>query len=77
MSGETRDTALGGESKKPKKAGTLVSAFIEKTAYDALLKHCESTGQSKTKAIERAIMSYCKRGEADNGGNGREGAKPG
>ena len=49
---------------KPKKAGTLVSAYIEETAYQALLKHCEATGQSKTKAIERAIMSYCKASEA-------------
>ena len=44
---------------KPKKAGTLVSAFIEEKAYLALKEHCEVTGQSKTKAIERAIMSYC------------------
>ena len=48
---------------RPKKSGTLVSAYIEKRAYDALVRHCEATGQSKTKAIERAIMSYC------NGGN--------
>ena len=44
---------------KTKKVGTLVSAFIEQNAYNALLKHCEVTGQSKTKAIERAIMKYC------------------
>lgn len=45
--------------KRAKKAGTLVSAYIEKDAYDALQTHCEITGQSKTKAIERAILSYC------------------
>ena len=33
---------------KPKKAGTLVSAFIEEKAYLALKEHCEVTGQSKT-----------------------------
>lgn len=44
---------------KSKKVGKLVSAYIEQKAYDALLKHCEITGQSKTKAIERAIMCYC------------------
>ena len=44
---------------KTKKVGTLVSAYIEQNAYNALLKHCEVTGQSKTKAIERAIMKYC------------------
>ena len=44
---------------KSKKVGTLVSAYIEQNAYNALLKHCEITGQSKTKAIERAIMQYC------------------
>lgn len=44
---------------KPKKEGTFVSAFIKKDAYELLLKHCESTGQSKTKALERAIENYC------------------
>lgn len=42
-----------------RKEGKLVSAYIEQDAYDALVKHCEITGQSKTKAIERAILSYC------------------
>lgn len=42
-----------------RKQGTLVSAYIEQGAYDALVRHCEITGQSKTKAIERAILSYC------------------
>ena len=44
---------------RARKAGTLVSAYIEQRAYDALQRHCEVTGQSKTKAIERAILSYC------------------
>lgn len=49
--------------KRKTKSGTLVSACIEKNAYDALLKHCEITGQSKTKAIERAILKYCSTAE--------------
>lgn len=44
---------------RKRKDGTLVSAFIEKSAYDALERHCDVTGQSKTKAIERAILAYC------------------
>lgn len=56
--------------KRSKKAGTLVSAYIEKDAYNALQTHCEITGQSKTKAIERAILSYC-------GGTGKSGVPPG
>ena len=51
---------------KSKKVGTLVSAYIEQKAYDALLRHCDITGQSKTKAIERAIMSYCKDDDSVN-----------
>jgi hypothetical protein len=44
---------------KEKKKGTLVSAYIEQTAFEALKRHCQVTGQSKTKAIERAILKYC------------------
>ena len=52
---KTRQDAIA----KRRKQGTLVSAYIEQGAYDALVRHCEITGQSKTKAIERAILSYC------------------
>ena len=51
---------------RPKKEGTLVSAYIRQDAYETLLKHCEITGQSKTKAIERAIMKYCSETEENN-----------
>ena len=51
-----------------RKNGTLVSAFIEQEAYDALAAHCELTGQSKTKAIERAILAYCGPGRSDDSG---------
>lgn len=48
------------DAPRNRKQGTLVSAYIEQEAYDALQAHCEITGQSKTKAIERAILSYCR-----------------
>ena len=54
---------------KTKKEGTLVSAYIEKNAYEALLRHCEYTGQSKTKAIERAILKYCTVTDTDDDEN--------
>lgn len=53
------------QAQRPRKKGTLVSAYIEQEAYDALQSHCELTGQSKTKAIERAILSYCKPSEKE------------
>ena len=56
---------------KPKKEGTFVSAYIKQDAYDLLAKHCEETGQSKTKAIERAIEKYCAGDKAsEKAGNG-------
>lgn len=58
----SNDTNKTDKARK-RKEGTLVSAYIEQSAYDALARHCEITGQSKTKAIERAILSYC--GEND------------
>ena len=57
-----QDGIKKGLGQRSKKEGTLVSAYIEQKAYDALQRHCEVTGQSKTKAIERAILTYC-RGE--------------
>lgn len=52
-------------AKRSRKEGTLVSAYIEQSAYEALQRHCDVTGQSKTKAIGRAILSYC-------GGSGKD-----
>lgn len=57
MKPDTQENSSASERKK--KVGTLVSAYVEQTAYDALVRHCEATGQSKTKAIERAILAYC------------------
>lgn len=55
-------------AKRGRKEGTLVSAYIEQEAYEALQRHCEITGQSKTKAIERAILSYCGGTQGMSGG---------
>lgn len=37
------------------KDGRTISCYIRSDIYDALIKHCEITGQTKTIAIERAI----------------------
>ena len=58
--------ATGNDARRPRKSGTLVSAYIEQEAYEALQVHCRITGQSKTKAIERAILSYCGRTAAQD-----------
>jgi hypothetical protein len=63
MSGNDVSTV---QAKRKTKVGTLVSAYIEENAYNALLKHCEVTGQSKTKAIERAILKYCGNSDKEN-----------
>ena len=56
-----------------RKEGTLVSAYIEQEAYDALSRHCEITGQSKTKAIERAILAYCGSSAGEDGADPKGG----
>lgn len=42
----------------PAKVYKIVNCKIDKDAYDKLVKICEETGLSKTKAIERAIKLY-------------------
>lgn len=37
------------------KEGRTISCYIRSDIYEALIKHCEVTGQTKTIAIERAI----------------------
>lgn len=37
------------------KVGRTISCYIRSDIYDALVRHCEVTGQTKTVAIERAI----------------------
>ena len=42
----------------PKKESCTINCKIDKLLYDKLVKMCEDTGLSKTKAIERAIKMY-------------------
>lgn len=37
------------------KNGRTISCYIRQDIYEALMRHCEITGQTKTVAIERAI----------------------
>ena len=42
----------------PKKEYVIINCKIDKKMYDKLIKICDDTGLSKTKAIERAIKVY-------------------
>ena len=43
---------------RPKKDNCPLSLRIEKNVYDRLTQYCEDSGQTKTLAIERALMGY-------------------
>lgn len=43
---------------KPKKDNHPVTIRMEESVYERLCEFCEESGQSKTIAIERAIMMY-------------------
>ena len=43
---------------RPKKDNYPLSLSIEKNVYDRLTQYCEDSGQTKTLAIERALMVY-------------------
>lgn len=43
---------------RPKKDGTYLNVRIETSVYDRLKKFSEEAGQSKTVAVERALMAY-------------------
>lgn len=42
----------------PKKESNTINCKIDKEIYEKLVKICDDTGLSKTKAIERAIKIY-------------------
>ena len=44
-----------------KKEGKFVNIFMDNKVYQRLVAHCDKTGQSKTIAIERAIVEYTKK----------------
>lgn len=37
-----------------------IHCCIDRSVHDALTEHCERTGQTKTMAIKRAILAYCR-----------------
>lgn len=47
------------------KDGRTISCYIRSDIYDALIKHCEVTGQTKTIAIERAIEQMTRSNETN------------
>ena len=43
---------------RPKKNGTYLNVCIETSIYERLEKLCEDAGQTKTVAVERALVAY-------------------
>ena len=43
---------------RPKKNGTYLNVCIETSIYEHLEKICEDAGQTKTVAVERALVAY-------------------
>jgi hypothetical protein len=45
---------------KPKKNGKYLNVCIDASVYEKLEEMCETAGQSKTTAVERALAAYLK-----------------
>lgn len=45
---------------RAKKNGTYLNVCIESSIYEKLVKVCEAAGQTKTTAVERALVAYLK-----------------
>ena len=43
---------------RPKKNGTYLNVCIETPIYERLVSLCEDAGQTKTIAVERALLAY-------------------
>ena len=43
---------------RPKKNGTYLNVCIETPIYERLVNLCEDAGQTKTIAVERALLAY-------------------
>lgn len=43
---------------RPKKNGTYLNVCIETPIYERLERLCSDAGQTKTVAVERALMNY-------------------
>lgn len=39
---------------------SIIHCCIDRDVHDMLMAHCEKTGQTKTMAIKRAILAYCR-----------------
>ena len=48
----------------------IIHCCMEREIYDMLMDHCEKTGQTKTMAIRRAILAYCRSYGIEGGGEG-------
>ena len=56
---------LGGLKRaRPKKNGTYLNVCIETPIYERLEALCKDAGQTKTVAVERALMAYLEDYEA-------------
>ncbi len=49
---------------RAKKESKPFNIRMEKSVYDMLVKFCEISGQSKTLAVERAILLYVEQNKA-------------
>ena len=43
---------------RPKKNGVYLNVCIDKPIYERLVQLCEDAGQTKTIAVERALLLY-------------------
>lgn len=60
------DKQAKGRPKGKLKNGRTISCYIRSDIYDALVRHCEITGQTKTIAIERAIEQMVREDRLEN-----------
>lgn len=37
----------------------IIHCCVDRDVYEMLERHCEKTGQTKTTAVKRALLSYC------------------
>lgn len=43
---------------RPKKNGTYLNVCIDSSIYEELTQFCDEAGQTKTVAVERALIDY-------------------
>lgn len=57
-----------GRPRGKQKNGRTISCYIRNDIYEALVRHCDITGQTKTIAIERAIEKMTRENGTASGG---------